>query len=61
MNTPNFLRNLLQSNNYLNKNSNEYKKANEYLQSLFPGQIHLDVVVFLFMVAQNRALRDVSI
>ena len=42
MNTPNFLRNLLQSNNYLNKNSNEYKKANEYLQSLFPGQMQLD-------------------
>ena len=42
MNTPNFLRNLLQSNDYLNKNSNEYKKANEYLQSLFPGQMQLD-------------------
>ncbi|MBO7559624.1 MAG: hypothetical protein J6T27_00490 [Alphaproteobacteria bacterium] len=42
MNTPNFLRNLLQFNNYLNKNSSEYKKVNEYLQSLFPGQMQLD-------------------
>ncbi len=37
MKTPNFLRNLLQSNNYWDKNSTEFAKANEYLGKLFPG------------------------
>lgn len=42
MQTPNFLRNLLQSNNYWNKNSAEFTKANEYLETLFPGQLQKD-------------------
>ena len=39
MKIPNFLRNLLQSNNYWNKNSAEFAKANEYLEKLFPGEL----------------------
>ena len=39
MKTPNFLRNLLQSNNYWDKNSTEFAIANEYLETLFPGQL----------------------
>lgn len=39
MQTPKFLRNLLQSNNYWNKNSAEFVKANEYLEKLFPGEL----------------------
>ena len=42
MKTPNFLRNLLQSNNYWDKNSTEFAKANEYLEILFPGQLQQD-------------------
>ena len=43
MQTPKFLRDLLQSNNYWNKNSAEFAKANEYLEKLFPGQLYKDV------------------
>ena len=39
MQIPNFLRNLLQTNNYWNKNSAEFVKANEYLEKLFPGEL----------------------
>ena len=42
MQTPKFLRNLLQSNKYWNKNSPEFAKANEYLETLFPGQLQQD-------------------
>ncbi len=42
MQTPKFLRNLLQSNDYWNKNSTEFAKANEYLETLFPGQLQQD-------------------
>ena len=42
MQTPKFLRNLLQSNNYWDKNSTEFAKANEYLETLFPGQLQKD-------------------
>ena len=42
MQTPKFLRNLLQSNNYWNKDSVEFAKANEYLETLFPGQLQQD-------------------
>lgn len=42
MKTPNFLRNLLQSNFYWNKNSAEFAKANGYLETLFPGQLRQD-------------------
>lgn len=42
MQTPKFLRNLLQSNNYWDKDSTEFAKANEYLATLFPGQLHKD-------------------
>jgi type VI secretion system secreted protein VgrG len=42
MKIPIFLRNLLQSNNYWNKNSNEFIKANEYLETLFPGKLQKD-------------------
>ena len=42
MQTPKFLRNLLQSNNYWNKDSAEFAKANEYLTTLFPGQLQKD-------------------
>lgn len=42
MQTPKFLRDLLQSNNYWDKNSNEFAKANEYLETLFPGQLQKD-------------------
>lgn len=42
MKTPNFLRNLLQSNNYWDKNSTEFSKANEYLGKLFPGELQQD-------------------
>ena len=42
MQIPKFLRNLLQSNNYWNKDSTEFAKANEYLATLFPGQLQKD-------------------
>lgn len=42
MQTPKFLRDLLQSNDYWNKNSAEFAKANEYLETLFPGQLQQD-------------------
>ena len=42
MKTPKFLRNLLQSNNYWNKDSTEFAKANEYLEKLFPGELQQD-------------------
>ena len=42
MQTPKFLRNLLQSDNYWNKNSTEFIKANEYLETLFPGKLQKD-------------------
>ena len=42
MQTPKFLRNLLQSNKYWNKNSAEFAKANEYLGKLFPGELQQD-------------------
>lgn len=42
MKTTNFLRNLLQSNNYWDKNSTEFAKANEYLGKLFPGELQQD-------------------
>lgn len=42
MQTPKFLRNLLQSNKYWNKNSAEFAKANEYLEKLFPGELQQD-------------------
>ena len=42
MKTPNFLCNLLQSNNYWDKNSTEFAKANEYLGKLFPGELQQD-------------------
>lgn len=42
MKIPIFLRNLLQSNNYWNKNSVEFEKANEYLEKLFPGELRQD-------------------
>ena len=42
MQTPKFLRNLLQSNNYWDKDSTEFAKANEYLEKLFPGQLQKD-------------------
>ncbi len=43
MQIPKFLRNLLQSNNYWNKNSDEFAKANEYLEKLFPGELQQDL------------------
>ncbi|MBR2285896.1 MAG: DUF2778 domain-containing protein [Alphaproteobacteria bacterium] len=43
MQTPKFLRNLLQSNNYWNKNSTEFAKANEYLEKLYPVQLSADL------------------
>jgi len=43
MKIPNFLLNLLQSNNYWDKNSDEFVKANEYLEKLFPGQLQNDM------------------
>ena len=43
MKTPKFLRNLLQSNNYWNKDSTEFAKANEYLKKLYPGQLTADL------------------
>jgi len=43
MKIPKFLRNLLQSNNYCDKNSAKFAKANEYLGKLFPGQLQQDV------------------
>ena len=43
MQTPKFLRNLLQSNNYWNKDSIEFAKANEYLKKLYPGQLTADL------------------
>ena len=42
MQTPKFLRDLLQSNNYWNKNSAEFTTANEYLGKLYPGQLQKD-------------------
>ena len=42
MQTPKFLRDLLQSNNYWNKGSTEFAKANEYLETLFPWQLQKD-------------------
>ena len=42
MQTPNFLRNLLQSNDYWNKNSAKFAMANEILEKLFPGQLQQD-------------------
>jgi len=42
MQTPKFLRNLLQSNNYWNTDSTEFSKANEYLEKLFPGELQQD-------------------
>ena len=39
MQTPKFLRDLLQSNAYWNKNSAEFVKANKYLETLFPRQL----------------------
>lgn len=42
MQTPKFLRNLLQSNKYWNKNSAEFAKANEYLEKLLPGELQQD-------------------
>ena len=42
MQTPKFLRNLLQSNNYWNKDSDGFAKANEYLATLSPGQLQKD-------------------
>ena len=42
MQTPKFLRDLLQSNKYWNKNSTEFAKANEYLEKLFPGELQQD-------------------
>nr|MBQ0090990.1 hypothetical protein [Candidatus Enterousia merdequi] len=42
MQTPKFLRNLLQSNNYWNKDSAEFTTANEYLGKLYPGQLQKD-------------------
>ena len=42
MQTPKFLRDLLQSNKYWNKNSAEFAKANEYLEKLFPGELQQD-------------------
>ena len=39
MNTPKFLRDLLQSHAYADKNSDEFAKANNYLELLFPGQL----------------------
>jgi len=42
MKIPNFLRNLLQSNNYWDKNSTEFAKANEYLGKLFPDELQQD-------------------
>jgi len=43
MKTPKFLHDLLQSNNYWDKNSAEFTKANEYLGTLFPGQLSTDL------------------
>ena len=43
MQTPKFLRNLLQSNNYWNKNSAEFATANEYLEKLYPGRLTADL------------------
>ena len=42
MQAPKFLRDLLQSNNYWNKNSAEFTTANEYLGKLYPGQLQKD-------------------
>lgn len=42
MQTPKFLRKLLQSNSYWDKNSDEFAKANEYLGTLFPGKMQMD-------------------
>ncbi|MBQ7409233.1 MAG: glycoside hydrolase family protein [Alphaproteobacteria bacterium] len=42
MKIPKFLRDLLQSNNYWNKDSAEFAKANEYLEKLFPGELKRD-------------------
>lgn len=42
MKIPKFLRDLLQSNNYWNKDSSEFAKANEYLEKLFPGELKRD-------------------
>lgn len=42
MQTPKFLRNLLQSDNYWNKNSAEFAMANEILEKLFPGKMQMD-------------------
>ena len=43
MQTPKFLRDLLQSDSYWDKNSDEFAKANEYLEILFPGQLQKDI------------------
>ena len=42
MQTPKFLRDLLQSSAYWNKNSAEFSKANEYLKTLFPRHLQQD-------------------
>ena len=49
MKTPNFLRNLLQSNNYWDKNSNEFAKANDYLGKLFPGELQQETYQMMTM------------
>ena len=42
MQTPKFLRNLLQSNKYWNKNSAAYAMAEKYLNLLYPGTAQPD-------------------
>lgn len=42
MKTPEFLRQLMSSPAYMDKNSAEFAKANEYLEKLFPGELQQD-------------------
>ena len=71
MKIPIFLRNLLQSNNYWNKNSNEFARANEYLEKLFPGELQqnatgqyvepkYDMTYEQFLAAQKKLDDDIE-
>lgn len=42
MKTPKFLRQLLSSPAYMDKNSNEYAMAEKYLNLLYPGKAQTD-------------------
>lgn len=61
MQTPKFLRNLIQSPAYMDKNSDEYAVAEKYLKMLYPGDMTMDATGRMMPPEYDMTLKQFSV